>query len=148
VDAQNNVQLQNCVSTLGVLEWSANISPKSNFKLMGMSKNNDIIPRFVEQGFYLADPGPENRPQYHFRSSTVTQDAPEIFPASNKFLNWQTWGKIMKSYLYTSCKYCSWPTRGRKIDSSMISGPAQSPGIHLQYFFPAINFLIAGNGQK
>src|SRR5271156_2211869 len=99
-----------------------------------MAKNIEIIPVFILQVLQLADPSPENRPQSYFRSGTVTRHPHEIFCVFNKFLNPQKWARILKSYLYSSCKYFSWPTRGQKIDPSIISGPAHSPGIHLQYF--------------
>src|SRR5277367_5098650 len=59
-------------------------------------------------------------------------------------------GNEQKHYdhLYSSCRYSSCLTHGRKINPSIISDPAQSLGIHLKYFLPAINFLMAGNVQK
>jgi len=34
------------------------------------------------------------------------------------------------------------------MDPSIIADPAESPGIHLKYLLRAINFLMAGHGQK
>ena len=72
------------------------------FKSAEMSKNAEIIPLFVLQGLYLANPWPEDRPQYHCRSGTVTRHPPAIFLFSNIFLNCRKWAKLLKSNLYSS----------------------------------------------
>src|SRR5271156_2071170 len=50
-------------------------------------KNDEIVPIFILQLLYVANAGPEDRPQYYFRSGTVTWHPPAIFPFCNKFLN-------------------------------------------------------------
>src|SRR5271156_4325723 len=112
-----------------------------------MSKSNKIIPVFIFQVLQLPDPWPEDPPQYHFRSGPVTRHPPEIFLPCHQFLNGRNWAKTIRKPLYSSCRYFSCPTHARKMDHTIISDPAQSLAIHLKYFLPAINFLIAGNGH-
>src|SRR5277367_6845255 len=113
-----------------------------------MGKNNKIVTVFILQVLQLPDPWPKDQPQCYFRSGTVTRHPPEIFLACYKFVDCRKWAKIIGSELYLSCRSFSCQTCGRKMDPSRIADPAHSPGIHLKYFFPAINFLMAENEQK
>src|SRR5277367_15692 len=111
-----------------------------------MSKNNKIMPVFIFQVLQLPDTWPEDQPQYYFRSGIVTRHPPEIFLACHKCFDGRKWATIIRSYLYSSCRSFSCQPCGRKMDPSSISDP--SLGIHLKYFLPAINVLMAGNEQK
>jgi hypothetical protein len=86
-----------------------NFCVQENFKLVEIGKNHEISPLLILQVLQLAIPWPDDRPQYYFRSGKVTRHAPAIFFVSHKFLNWQKWAKIMKSYLYSYSPDCISP---------------------------------------
>src|SRR5271168_526564 len=113
-----------------------------------MGKNNKIVAVFILQVLQLPDPWPKDQPRYYFRSGTVTRHQPEIFLACYKFVDCRKCAKIIGSELCLSCRSFSCQTCGRKMDPSSISDSAQSLGIHLKCFLPAINFLMARNQEK
>src|SRR5271155_701988 len=57
------------------------------FTLTEMAKSTEIIPVFILQVIYVAEPEPEYRPQYSSWSGTAIRQAPELFLGPDYFLN-------------------------------------------------------------
>src|SRR5277367_5922934 len=71
------------------LACTCNISClQKKFQSEEMSKNIEIVCAIIFRVLYLADPGPDDRPQYYCQSGTVTRHPPAIFLFFHKFLNW------------------------------------------------------------